>query len=205
MTATNRTTVSHLLLPRLSICSRRREDRIWVRGQEVWTKQCLCAWQDHWTQSLTAAMAACTRQTSQSSSREEGGTPTPPTPPEEQTVDSFWVRRESVCLKDVTPGRLTMGHKALSYCKFSFRIPLYNNPIMSKSRNLSRFQKKSIFKAKHLRSSTRQVAEAISKERRLWYRQRKKILLLTAPQPRDSSAKSLKAPWNQCSDDVTWP
>lgn len=40
---------------------------------------------------------------------------------------------------------------------------------MSKSRNLSRFQKKSIFKAKHLRSSTRQVAEAISKERRLCY------------------------------------
>lgn len=40
---------------------------------------------------------------------------------------------------------------------------------MSKSRNLSRFQKKSIFKAKHLRSSTRQVAEAISKERRRCY------------------------------------
>lgn len=40
---------------------------------------------------------------------------------------------------------------------------------MSKSRNLSRFQKKSIFKAKHLRSSTRQVAEAISKERQLCY------------------------------------
>lgn len=40
---------------------------------------------------------------------------------------------------------------------------------MSKSRNLSRFQKKSIFKAKHLRSSTRQVAEAISKKRRLCY------------------------------------
>lgn len=76
---------------------------------------------------------------------------------------------------------------------------------MSKSRNLSRFQKKSIFKAKHLRSSTRQVAEAISKERRLCYTppEEKKILLLTAPQQRDSSAKSLKAPWNQCSDDET--